>query len=251
VHCFFAFLGVYLLFAGLRMIRENITSLEARLEAVCTRVGRKRDEITLVAVTKTFGADVIREAMKAGLKDFGENYVQELIAKNQELSGLFPRWHFIGHLQSNKVKYVAPFIHMIHSVDSIRLAGEIDKRGEGCGRTLDVLVEVHSTDEATKSGVIPEETIDLVKRMAELPHLRVRGLMTMGPFSEDPNDSRRSFRRVAELARKIEQEGIEGVSMRTLSMGMTADFEVAIEEGATMVRIGTAVFGERPKHIEG
>ncbi len=229
------------------MILDNITSLEARLQAACVRAGRKRDEITLVAVTKTFGADVIREAMGAGLRDFGENYVQELIAKNQELSDLSPRWHFIGHLQSNKVKHVAPFIHLIHSVDSVRLAREIDKRGEGCGRVLDVLAEVHSTEEETKSGVLPEQAADLVKQMAGLNHLKVRGLMTMGPFSDDPNDSRLSFRRIALLAKEIEREGIEEVSMTTLSMGMTADFEVAIEEGATLVRIGTAIFGERSK----
>ncbi len=173
--------------------------------------------------------------------------MQELIAKNQELSDLSPRWHFIGHLQSNKVKHVAPFIHLIHSVDSVRLAREIDKRGEGCGRVLDVLAEVHSTEEETKSGVLPEQAADLVKQMAGLNHLKVRGLMTMGPFSDDPNDSRLSFRRIALLAKEIEREGIEEVSMTTLSMGMTADFEVAIEEGATLVRIGTAIFGERSK----
>lgn len=247
MHCFFAFSGVYYQFTGLRMILENITSLEARLQAACARAGRKRDEVTLVAVTKTFGADVVREAMEAGLRDFGESYVQELAAKHQELSDLSPRWHFIGHLQSNKVRVLVPFIHLIHSVDSIGLAREIDKRGGACGRTLDVLVEVHSTSEATKSGVPPEQTADLVKQMAACPHLRVRGLMTMGPFSEDPNDSRPAFRTVAGLAGEIERAGIEGVSMKTLSMGMTADFEIAIEEGATIVRVGTAIFGERSK----
>ena len=229
------------------MIDENIKSLETRLEAVCARVGRSRDEITLVAVSKTFGADRIREATKAGLRDFGENYVQELTAKNLQLNDLSPRWHFIGHLQSNKVKYIADFIHLIHSVDNIGLAQEIDKRAERCGRTLDVLVEVHTTDEATKSGARPEETASLVRQLAALGHLRVQGLMTMGPFSDDPNDSRPSFRRVAALAREIEGDGIAGVSMKKLSMGMTHDFEVAIEEGATLVRIGTAIFGERTR----
>jgi len=229
------------------MIDENIKSLETRLEAVCARVGRSRDEITLVAVSKTFGADRIREAAKAGLRDFGENYVQELTAKNLQLNDLSPRWHFIGHLQSNKVKYIADFIHLIHSVDNIRLAREIDTRAERCGRILDVLVEVHTTDEATKSGARPEETTGLVRQLAALGHLRVQGLMTMGPFSDDPNDSRPSFRHVAALAREIEREGIAGVSMKKLSMGMTHDFEVAIEEGATLVRIGTAIFGERTK----
>lgn len=229
------------------MIQENIQSLEARLEAACARARRNRDEITLVAVSKTFGADLIREALKAGLKDFGENYVQELISKNLELIESSPRWHFIGHLQSNKVKYIAGFVHLIHSVDNMKLAREIDKRAAGCGRILDVLVEIHTTDEATKSGVVPEKAAGLVREMAGLTHVRVCGLMTMGPFSDDPNDSRPCFRQVAALAREIDQIGIEGVSMKRLSMGMSSDFEVAIEEGATIVRIGTVVFGQRRK----
>jgi hypothetical protein len=232
------------------MIQENIQSLEKHLEAACARAGRKRDEITLVAVSKTFGVELMREALTAGLRDFGENYVQELISKNLELSGLSPRWHFIGHLQSNKVKYIAGYVHLIHSVDNMKLAREIDKRGAACGRTLDVLVEVHTTDEATKSGVLPERAIGLVQEMAGLAHLRVQGLMTMGPFSDNPNDSRPCFRLVAALAREIDQAGIEGVRMKKLSMGMSSDFEVAIEEGATIVRIGTAVFGQRKKYTE-
>ncbi len=227
------------------MIRERITSLEAQIQSACSRAGKKREDITLVCVSKTFGDDAVREAMASGLLDFGENYVQELTAKRQKLGDLSPRWHFIGHLQSNKVKYIAGFVHLIHSVDNLRLAQEIDKRAGQCGRILDVLVEVHTTDEATKYGVRPEDTVRLVEEMAVLPHVRVKGLMTMGPFSDDPNDSRPSFRLVAGLGQEIEKKGIEGVAMKTLSMGMTHDFEVAIEEGATLIRIGTAIFGER------
>ena len=174
-----------------------------------------------------------------------------MTAKKQQLIDLSPQWHFIGHLQSNKVKYIADFVHLIHSVDNMRLAQEIDKRAERCGRALEVLVEVHTTDEATKYGVRPEDTAKLAREIALLPHLRVQGLMTMGPFSDDPNDSRPSFRLVAGLAKEIEQEGIAGVSMKKLSMGMTHDFEVAIEEGATIIRIGTAIFGERTTVTDG
>jgi len=233
------------------MIRERITSLEARLQSACARAGKNRDDITLLAVSKTFGAELVREVISAGLRDFGENYVQELTAKKQQLNDLSPHWHFVGHLQTNKVKYIADFVYLIHSVDNLRLAQEIDKRAEQCGRVLDVLVEVHTTDESTKYGVKPEDTARLVREIALLPHVRIQGLMTMGPFSDDPNDSRPSFSLVAKLAKEIERERIEGVRMKTLSMGMTHDFEVAIEEGATVLRIGTAIFGERKTVTDG
>ena len=229
------------------MIPENVQSVKGRILAACSRCGRKAEDVLLVAVTKSFPPEKIREAMKAGLLDFGENYVQELNRKRE----LFPesriRWHFIGHLQSNKAKYIAHYIHLVHSVDSERLAAELHKRGELIGRTIDVLVEVHTTDEATKSGVDPERTIEFVRQISKYGRLRIQGLMTMGPLSGDPNDSRPSFRQLAQLKKSLEREGIDNVSMRHLSMGMSHDFEVAIEEGATIVRTGTAIFGERPR----
>jgi hypothetical protein len=160
-------------------------------------------------------------------------------------------WHFIGHLQSNKVKYIAEYINLIHSVDDLNLGKEISKRSEQCNRIQDVLVEIHTTDEATKFGVQPEQAITLIKELSQLSHLRVCGLMTMGPFSDNPNDSRPSFRCVADLKKQIETEGIVNVRMHYLSMGMTHDFEVAIEEGATLIRIGTAIFGRRTKNLNG
>jgi hypothetical protein len=228
------------------MIAENIAALRADIREVAVRSGRNPDEILLVAVSKTFDAGAIREALQAGVFDYGENYVQELLEKRAALSDPRLRWHFIGHLQTNKVKYVVDTVHLIHSLDSVRLAAELEKRGALSGRTIDVLVEVHTTDEATKYGVPPGETLELVRQVARFERVKVRGLMTMGPFSDDPNASRPSFRLLSELSRAIAAAGIPGVAMEHLSMGMTHDYRVAIEEGATILRIGTAVFGSRP-----
>lgn len=228
-----------------RMVAENLETLKNRIRETCLRCGRKPEDIQLVGVTKTFGLDRVQEAISAGLLDFGENYVQELNEKRTQVADPRVRWHFIGHLQSNKVKYIAEYIHLIHSVDNERVAEELHKRAEKFNRTIDVLIEVHTTDEATKFGVLPSQTIDLIKNIARFSRARVQGLMTMGPFSDDPNDSRPSFRELIELKENIEREGIDGVSMAHLSMGMSHDFEVGIEEGATIVRIGTAIFGKR------
>jgi len=231
------------------MIAENIKNLRKRIEQACQKCGRGIEEVQLVAVSKTFPIDLMQEAITAGQIDFGENYVQELQEKHQALAHPPIRWHFIGHLQSNKVKYIAGYVHLIHSVDNFKLGKEIDRRAEQYNRVQDVLVEVHTTDEATKFGVHPEQTLELIKELSLLSHLHVCGLMTMGPFSDNPNDSRPSFRQIAELKKNIEAEGIENVQMDHLSMGMTHDFEVAIEEGSTLVRIGTAVFGRRIKNV--
>lgn len=224
------------------MIVHNIALVHQRIAEACKRVGRDPRSVTLVAVSKTFGVETIQEALDSGVEDFGENYVQELRGKIEAFRNRQIRWHFIGHLQSNKVRYIIDSVHLIHSLDSLKLAAEIQKRSE---KPIDALVEVHTTSEATKTGVRPEDVIDLVKGVSKFDRIKIRGLMTMGPFSDDPNDSRPSFRTLADLKRSLEAEGIEGVSMDQLSMGMTHDFEVAIEEGATLVRIGTAIFGER------
>jgi pyridoxal phosphate enzyme (YggS family) len=205
--------------------------------------------VRLIAVSKTFSVELIQEAIVSGQIEFGENYVQELQEKHKALAERTVHWHFIGHLQSNKVKYIAEYVNLIHSVDDLNLGTEINKRAERCNRVQDVLVEIHTTDEATKFGVQPEHAIPLIKELSQLSHLRVCGLMTMGPFSDNPNDSRSSFRCVTDLKKQIETEGIVNVQMRHLSMGMTHDFEVAIEEGSTIVRIGTAIFGRRTKNL--
>ena len=231
------------------MIAENLKNLRKRIEQTCQKCGRKVDEIQLIAVSKTVSEDLIKKAIDAGQIDFGENYVQELQEKHKALPERALRWHFIGHLQSNKVKYIAEYVTLIHSVDDLNLGKEISKRAERYGRIQDVLVEIHTTDEATKFGVQPDAALALIKELSRLSHLRVCGLMTMGPFSDNPNDSRSSFRCVADLKKQIEAEGIVNVQMRHLSMGMTHDFEAAIEEGATLVRIGTAIFGRRTKNL--
>jgi PLP dependent protein len=229
------------------MVAENAEIIKNRIREVSLRCGRNPEDVLLLGVSKTFGIDKIREAVSAGIFDIGENYTQELDAKHKEFGDERVRWHFIGHLQSNKVKYIADYIHLIHSVDNDRVAEEIQKRAERSSRTVEVLIEVHSTDESTKFGVLPGQTLELVKRISIFDRVRIRGLMTMGPFSDDPDDSRPSFQMLASLAKRIGQEGIDNVTMQHLSMGMSHDFDVAIEEGATIVRIGTMLFGERPK----
>lgn len=227
------------------MVADKLIDVRNKISAVCSRCGRRPEDVLLVAVSKTFGIVDLRQAIDAGQLDFGENYVQELQAKRKDLISPSIRWHFIGHLQSNKVKYIVDYVHLIQSVDNERIAQEIQRQAERASRTINVLIEVHSTDEATKFGVLPAQTIELVKGISRLPRVNILGLMTLGPFSDDPNDSRPAFRELADLKRRIEKEGIDRVSMCHLSMGMTHDFEVAIEEGATIVRIGTAIFGKR------
>lgn len=230
------------------MIRENVDWIRERIATACQKAGRSSLEVTLVAVTKTFPADKIREAVAAGVSDIGENYVQELLGKRETLEGEPIRWHFIGHLQSNKAKYVARWLHLIHAVDSIGLARELDKRAAIAQRTVELLVEVNTTNESSKFGIRPEKTLEFVQSLAELPNLRIMGLMTIGPFLPDPERSRPMFRQLRLLREGVERLGQHNVSMQHLSMGMTNDFEVAIEEGATLVRIGTAIFGSRTKN---
>ncbi len=227
------------------MIAENLEAIRRRISASCRACGRDPGDVALIAVSKTLGAEAIREARDAGQTDFGENYVQELRGKLADASLEGIRWHFIGHLQSNKVKYIAQRAAMIQTVDSASLGAEIERQAARCDRVIDVLVEIHATDEATKSGVAPTEAPALVRSLASFPHLRVCGLMTMGPLADDPELSRPAFAMVRRLGREIEREAIPRVSMRHFSMGMTHDFEIAIAEGATMVRIGTAIFGSR------
>lgn len=227
------------------MISENLSILHKRIKQACLKCGRKTEDVLLVAVSKNFSPENISEAVLAGHLDFGENYVQELNEKYQALINKPIKWHFVGHLQSNKVKYIANYIHLIHSVDSLNLAKEIDKRAKQHKRTQDVLVEVKTTSENTKYGIEPDNVIPLLRNLGTLTNVNVCGLMTMGPMSENPEDSRSSFKLLRELKDDAEKEGFQ---MKHLSMGMTNDFEVAIEEGATIIRVGTAIFGSRVKN---
>ena len=227
------------------MISERIDEIRRRMDAACRRAGRNPSEVTLVAVAKTFPASDVREAVRAGATSVGENYVQELLTKREVLDDLPVAWHFIGHLQSNKVKSIAGWVRMIHAVDSLSLVAEIDRRAAQAGRTIECLVEVNTTGEQSKFGLKPEDTPAFVHSLAVYEHVKVGGLMTIGPFLPDPEGSRPMFRRLRELRNDLAGQG--GVTMQHLSMGMTGDFEVAIEEGATLVRIGTAIFGSRNK----
>ena len=229
------------------MISDNINSIREKISRACARAGRSSSEITLLAVGKTFPSPAVREAVEAGVADIGENYVQELLSKRRDLSGSDVRWHFIGHLQSNKVKNVAPWIHMIHAVDSTALAIEIDRRAAKAGRVIECLLEVNTTGDHTKFGVAPGEVTALVRSLASCDNISLGGLMTIGPFLPDPEGSRPMFRQLRELKDEIISLAQANVTMRHLSMGMTGDFEVAIDEGATLVRIGTGVFGPRTR----
>jgi len=227
------------------MITENIKNLQENIVEICKRCNRNPQDIQIVAVSKTWDSSAIREAWKAGITNFGENYVQEFRTKYQELKDIPLQWHFVGHLQSNKVKFIIDAMHLIHTVDDIELGKEINKRAEKLGKVQDALIEVHATNEPTKYGVKPEQTASLVKELAMLDNIRVRGLMTMGPLADDPEASRSSFRMLRQLQTEIRSLGIEHISMDHLSMGMSHDYPIAIEEGATFLRIGTAIFGER------
>ncbi|MFZ4619875.1 MAG: YggS family pyridoxal phosphate-dependent enzyme [Bacteroidota bacterium] len=231
------------------MIAENIQNIGENLKNTCLRAGRDPKDVSLIAVSKTFSAENIIEAMAAGSMDFGENYVQELLEKKNALTDPNIRWHFIGHLQSNKVKYIAEWIHIIHSVDSIDLANEIQKRAAKFGRSIDVLVEVNTSEEATKFGVKPNDAMELISSVGKLPNVVMKGLMTIGPFTDDKNASRSSFKTLKQLFDQANASGIVKQKLTVLSMGMTHDYETAIEEGSTMIRIGTAIFGTRSKQI--
>jgi pyridoxal phosphate enzyme (YggS family) len=222
-------------------IKENLSRVMERIEGAARRSGRDKAAIKLVAVSKTVEANRIKEAIEAGVSILGENYVQEAQKKIEEI-GRSVSWHFIGHLQSNKAKYAVHLFDMVHSLDSIPLAEELNRRAEKIDRVLKVLIEVKLSEEATKFGMEEKETVTLAKRILTLRHLSLEGLMTMPPYFDLPEMSRPYYIRLQELRGKMVKEGIP---LRELSMGMSNDFEIAIEEGATYVRVGTAIFGAR------
>jgi len=267
------------------MIKENIAKVQERINAACERSGRKPADITLCAVSKLKPVDDIREAMAAGQYVFGENYVQELKEKMDELGaaaneprtasdnapanpsdgaakadaagngaaetnnndGLSrtPEWHMIGHLQRNKVKYIVDRVAMIHSVDSVRLAEQIEKEAAKCGRVVDILLEVNMAAEESKWGFTPDEAKEAAKLISGYEHVNVKGIMTSAPYTENPESNRVYFRQMRLLLDDMRAEGILSDDANVLSMGMSGDFEVAVEEGATIVRVGTSIFGER------
>ncbi|MDD2582586.1 MAG: YggS family pyridoxal phosphate-dependent enzyme [Desulfuromonadaceae bacterium] len=225
-------------------IHENLDRVKERIRAAAEAAGRDPAAVRLVAVSKTRPAADIVTAFLAGQKVFGENYIQELVPKLTEVHEAV-QWHFIGHLQSNKVKYIAGQVALIHSVDRISLAMEVDRQWGRLGKVCDVLIQVNISGEATKSGTTEAGAIQLVRECALLPNIRVKGLMTMPPFFDDPDAARPYFAELRRLSETISAQQIAGVDMRELSMGMSGDFEAAIQEGATLVRVGTAIFGQR------
>lgn len=228
---------------------ENYRAVEEKVRNACQRAGRRREDVTLIAVSKTKPVSMIQELLPMGVRDFGENKVQELTAK-EEILPKDIRWHMIGHLQRNKVKYVIDKACMIHSVDSLRLAQEISKEAVKHNLVMPVLIEVNVAGEESKFGVSLEEAMSLVEEVSKLPGIRVNGLMTIAPYVEDPEDNRAVFRNLRKLSVDIGEKNFDNVTMNVLSMGMTGDYEVAIEEGATHVRVGTGIFGERNYNIE-
>lgn len=226
------------------MVKENLIQVRENIAKACNKAGRSPEEVTLISVSKTKPIFMLEEAYAAGSRDFGENKVQEIIDKYPQLPDDI-RWHMIGHLQRNKVKYIIDKAALIHSVDSLRLAQEISRQAEKKQVDVDILVEVNIAQEKSKFGISREDTLQLVEEISHLPHIHVKGLMTIAPFVTNPEDNREYFREIRKLSVDIEEKNIDNVSMSVLSMGMTGDYMVAIEEGATMVRVGTGIFGER------
>ena len=226
------------------MIRTNIEAVEERICSACKRAGRDRSEVRLICVTKTKPVEMLQEAYDAGQRDFGENKVQEICRKKPDLPTDI-RWHMIGHLQRNKVRQLIGQTAMIHSVDSLRLAETISAEAVKAGIRIPVLIEVNMAGEESKFGLAKEDVEELVRAAAALEGIQISGLMTIAPYTEDPETNRPYFAGLRELAVDIGQKCIDNVSMSVLSMGMTGDFEVAIEEGATHIRVGTGIFGER------
>ena len=226
------------------MIKENLITVEEKIRKACERSGRNRDEVTLIAVSKTKPVEMIWEAMDSHIVTFGENKVQELLEKQEQI--LEPLdWHLIGHLQRNKVRQIVGRVKRIHSVDSLRLAKQIQADFEKRGELAHILIEVNMAKEESKFGLMPEETEDVIREIAGFPNIKIHGLMTIAPFVENSEENRIHFRNLHKLLVDINHKNIDNVNMDELSMGMTGDYEVAIEEGATYVRVGTGIFGDR------
>lgn len=226
------------------MLKENLANVEKNIEQACKNAGRSRDEVTLIAVSKTKPVEMLQEIYDENIRDFGENKVQELCSKMEQLPSDI-RWHMIGHLQRNKVKYIVGKVELIHSVDTYRLAEEINIQAKKQNVIVPILVEVNIAHEESKFGISAEDAILLVEEISKLENIRIKGLMTIAPYVENPEDNRLYFRKIKQLSVDITDKNIDNVFMEILSMGMTGDYMVAIEEGATMVRVGTGIFGER------
>lgn len=230
------------------MLAANLKEIEYKIQEACKRANRAREEITLIAVSKTKPVSMLKEVYDLGIRDFGENKVQELSEKYPQLPSDLT-WHLIGHLQRNKVKQIIDKVALIHSVDSIRLAEAIENEAAKKNIIVNILLEVNVAEEESKFGFKVEELLSVVEQIATFPHVRIKGLMTIAPFVENPEENRSIFAHLQKLSVDIAQKNIDNVSVNILSMGMTNDYEVAIEEGATMIRVGTGIFGERDYQV--
>lgn len=226
------------------MLAKNYDYVQKQIDDACDKAKRNREDVQLIAVSKTKPVSMLEELYEHGCRDFGENKVQELVEKYETLPKDI-RWHMIGHLQRNKVKYIVDKVYLIHSVDSLRLAEEISKEAMKKNVTVNILIEVNVAQEETKFGLKTEETEELVKSISALPGICVKGLMTIAPYVENAEENRQYFRNLKQLSVDIMRKNIDNVSMGSLSMGMSGDYIVAVEEGATFVRVGTSIFGER------
>ena len=224
-------------------IKENLEGVRQGIKTAAEGCGRKESDVRLIAVTKTYGAELINEAVDCGVTDIGENRVQEILEKYDSVKPV--RWHLIGHLQKNKVKYIIDKVEMIHSVDSLDLAKEIDRRAAKIGKVQKILLEVNVSGEESKFGIKPNECAELCREIAQLKNTEIHGLMTVAPYTDDKELLKGIFRRLKQISLDISAEKIDTVYMDELSMGMTNDYELAIAEGATMVRVGTGIFGKR------
>ena len=230
------------------MLKDNLQAVQDNISTACQKAGRDVSEVTLIAVSKTKPLSDLEEILDCGVLEFGENKVQELCDKEERIKSPV-HWHMIGHLQTNKVKYIVDKVTLIHSVDSVKLAKQISKEAEKKNVDVNILIEVNVAQEESKFGITTEETLTLIREVATLPRVHIKGLMTIAPFVSDPEDNRMVFLTLKQLSVHIDAEHIENVSMEVLSMGMTNDYMVAIEEGATMVRVGTGIFGARNYNI--
>ena len=231
------------------MVAENLAQVQKNINESCNEINRDPNEVTLIAVSKTKPVEMLQEIYDENIRDFGENKVQELCDKIEKMPSDI-KWHMIGHLQRNKVKYIVGKVALIHSVDSYRLAEEISIQAKKHNTTVPILVEVNIAHEESKFGISEEDAILLVKEISELENIRIMGLMTIAPFVADPEENRSVFRKLKKLSVDIAAKNINNITMSVLSMGMTNDYQVACEEGSTMVRVGTGIFGERNYSIK-
>lgn len=231
------------------MVKENYLSIKENVANIARKSNRDESDVTLIAVSKTKPIELLKEAYEAGARDFGENHVQEIVDKYPQMPNDV-RWHMIGHLQTNKVKYIVDKVYMIHSVDSYKLAKEISKQALKFNVDVNILIEVNVGEEETKFGLNTSEVEELVRLISELPNIKIRGLMTVAPYVDDAEKNRSIFSALKQLSVDIASKNIDNVNMDCLSMGMSGDYEVAISEGATFVRVGTSIFGSREYRIK-